>query len=431
MRTAPSSILYQFHSVQNFLSGLIEDLTDKRSLLVLLPDQVDPTEFASALQAEFRRREFEFEKVSLARLSNSRSYAPVTALSNALGIKWPSADTPHTIMNLMETGNLPDFILLEDAGQLSSQECGVWSSFLVRWAEHCQHRVNQRLPITALCLVGPAAGMLCHVPENKVYLVVHWWWGFPSALEMRILCRLTTSVNNWDTMTRWREYVVPALAGNDIFLASNLMELDVLRDVQTINQYLQNFAEQRGWEAENLLTWGLEEEMSFHDTGYSLMPPRSLHTLWAHGVVGWTLEYGLELHTAVLAVLERREELSHRLWRGQSELILPLVDRTRLEICKYLTSFHGPDWPVREYAPESPQEEEIVRKNPLACQLGHLHFVLKNSSFISSKQRLTTPISLCRWIRNQIAHYRPIAFKDFENFLRGVENSVPSKVLSN
>ena len=77
-------------------------------------------------------------------------------------------------MNLMEMGNLPDFVLLEDAGQLSSQECADWSSFLVRWAEHCQHRVNQGLPITALCLVGPAAGMLCHVPENKIYLMVHW-----------------------------------------------------------------------------------------------------------------------------------------------------------------------------------------------------------------------------------------------------------------
>ena len=230
-------------------------------------------------------------------------------------------------------------------------------------------------------------------------------------------------------MTRWREYVVPALAGNDISLVGNLMELDVLCDVQTINRYLQNFAEQRGWEATNLRTWGLEEEMSFHDTEYSLVPPRSLRKLWAHGVVGWTLEYGLELHTAVLAVLGRQEELSHRLWRGQSELVLPLVDRTRLEVCKYLTSFHGPDWPVREYAPESPQEEEIVRKNPLACQLGHLEFILKNSSFISSKQRLTTPISLCRWIRNQIAHYRPIAFKDFENFLREVENSITFNVL--
>ncbi len=420
MRTVPSSILYQFHSVQNFLSRLIEDLTDKRSLLVLLPDQLDPTELVSALQTEFRRREFEFEKVSLARLSNSQSYAPITALSNALEIEWPSADTPHTIMNLMETENLPDFVLLEDAGQLSSQDCADWSSFLVRWAEHCQHRVNQRLPITALCLVGPAAGMLSHVPENKVYLVVHWWWGFPSALEMRILCRLTTSTDNWDIMTRWREYVVPALAGNDIFLASNLMELDVLRDVQTINRYLQNFAEQRGWEAKNLRTWGLGEEMSFHDTGYSLVPPRSIRTLWAHGVMGWTPEYGLELHTAVLAVLGRQEELSHRLWRGQSELVFPFIDRARLEICKYLTSFHGPDWPVREHVPDCSREEEIVRKNPLACQLGHLHFVLRNSSFISSNQRLTTLVSLCRWIRNKIAHYRPITFKDFENFLREV-----------
>ena len=38
MRIMPSGILYQLHSVQHFLSRLVEDLADKRSLLVLLPD---------------------------------------------------------------------------------------------------------------------------------------------------------------------------------------------------------------------------------------------------------------------------------------------------------------------------------------------------------------------------------------------------------
>ena len=40
-----------------------------------------------------------------------------------------------------------------------------------------------------------------------------------------------------------------------------------------------------------------------------LFPLVDLRTLWAHGAIGWTLEYGLELHAAVLALLDRHEEL--------------------------------------------------------------------------------------------------------------------------
>lgn len=421
MRIVSADTLYQLQSVQHFLGRLVDDLADRRSILVLLPNRINSTEFVDALQAEIWRRDFEFEKISLANLANSQSPTSVTTLSSELKIEWPSADTPHTIMNLMETRNLPEVILIEDIDQLPYEECGNWLSFLVQWAEHCQHRTNQGLQITAICVVAPAAAMLDHVPENKIYLVVHWWWGFPSSLEMRFLCRLTTPTDDWDIMTRWREYIVPALAGNDISLASDFMELDILGDIQTISKHLQTVAEQREWEIENLRTWGLKEDMSFLNTRYSLAPPRSLRTLWAHGVVDWTLEYGLELHVAVLVILGRQEELSHRLWRGQAELVLPLIDRTRLEICEHFTFLYGSDWPVREYKPESLQEEEAVRENPLACQLGHLEFLLKNASFISSEKRCTKVVSFCRRMRNRIAHYSPISFRDFEGFLQEVE----------
>lgn len=420
MKIVSVDTLYQLQSVQHFLGRLVDDLADKRSIIVLLPNRINPIELMDVLQAELWRRDFVLEKVSLANQSNSQNSTLVTMLSSELEIEWPYADTPHTIMNLMKVENLPEVILIEGIEQLPYEERGNWSSFLVQWAEHCQHRTNQGLPITAICIVAPAVAILDHVPENKIYLEVHWWWGFPSSLEMRFLCRLTTSTDGWDTMTQWREYVVPALVGNDTSLASDFMELDILGDIQAISNHLQTVAEQREWNVENLRTWGLEEDFSFPNTGYSLAPPRSLRMLWAHGVVGWTLEYGLELHVAVLAVLGKKEELSHRLWRGQAELVLPLIDRTRLEICRHFTSFYGSDWPVREYKPESFQEEKSVRENPLACQLGHLAFLLKNASFISSEEPCASVISFCRWIRNKIAHSSPITFRDFEGFLHEV-----------
>jgi hypothetical protein len=50
--------LSQIPSVKHFLELLSEDLANRRSILTLVPEGVDPTEIWSALQAELWRRDF-------------------------------------------------------------------------------------------------------------------------------------------------------------------------------------------------------------------------------------------------------------------------------------------------------------------------------------------------------------------------------------
>ena len=427
MRVTRLDVLFQLPSVQRFLNRLMDDFANRRSLLILLPTGVDPVELRDVMRAELWRRDFELEEVSLVCLPNPRERPPVAALSEALGINW-AFDTPRTVLNLMETEQLPDIIFLDDLDQLSPETCKDWVAFLGQWAQHCQRRIDRGSSITALCVMGPAVGVLPHLPESSVHLAVHWWWGFPSALETRVLCRSSNEGGGWNTMTRWREHMLPALSGNDVSLVDALW--DVLhKDVETLLNCLHTLAGQRGWEAEALRSWGVGEGSITSSSNYDftpLFPPVDLRLLWAHGAIGWTLEYGLELHPAALAALGRQDELRHRLWRGQAELIFPLVDRIRLEICNHLTRAHGSDWPVRWSPPTSLEEDAAVRQSPLACQWGHLKALLSHGALRRSHQNWLPLITLVHSIRNEIAHYRPITFHDFEGFWREVERaSVP------
>ena len=430
MSIALPTALFQLPSVQRFLNRLADDLANSRNLLILLPVGVDPLEVSAALRAELWRRGFTFEEVLLSGLPKDR--VPVSVLSEGLGISWDPPDTPRTIQNLMAIEQLPDLILLEDFDQLPDPACKNWIVFLRQWAQTCQTMADRGSPTTALCMVMPAVAILPEIPESSVYLAVHWWWGFPSALEMHMLCRLSNEHDSWDTMARWREYMLPALVGNDVPLASYLWnDLHVPLDI--LLSHLRSYAEQRDWKAEALRTWGAGGMAVASNRDQRLMqlfPPIDLRTLWAHGAIGWTLEYGLEVHAAVLALLGRREELQHRLWRGQAELLLPIIDQIRLALCDHLTCTYGSDWPVRWCQPVSPEEDAAVRNSPLACQWGHLEVLLRRSASLRSEERWLPLASLSRWVRNEIAHYRPITFRDFEGVWREIDRVTESMEMS-
>jgi hypothetical protein len=423
------AVLFQLPSVRRFFSILADDLANRRSLLILLPAGIEPEEIWAVLQAELWRRDFTVAEVSLAGIPRERT--PVAVLSEALRIAWTPPDTPRTLGNLLATEQLPDIVIVEHLDQVSPRTCQDWVVFLSQWTQACQTRADRGASSTALCMVVPAVTVLPQPPESSVYLAVHWWWGFPSALEMHMLCRSSSEQDGWDPVARWREYVLPAVTGGDVVLATYLWD-DLHMGMEGLLGRLCAFAAQRGWTAEALRTWGAGEGMMSASRDYrriQRLPPVEIRSLWAHGAIGWTLEYGIELHTAALAVLKRREELQHRLWRGQAELLLPCIDQIRLALCDYLTRAHGPDWPVRGHLPESVEEDAAVRHSPLACQWGHLEVLLKHGAFLRAERHWLPLVSIARYVRNEIAHYRPLTFHDFEGMWREIERVTVSEAV--
>ena len=408
--------LYQLSSVRHFLEHIADDLAYRKSVLAVLPDGVPPVELCDFLRTEIAERALDFREVSFIDLKDQGD--SVIALGNILEVCWEGDQVQRTVANLIAADALPEVVLFSDLDRLSPSEAEAWITFLTRWAEVCEIHSSHGNPPTALCFVGSASGLLDFLPESRSLLALHWWWGFPSALETRVLCRTQEWHPSENRLACWREFLLPSLVGSDSSLVVYLWDA-IHRDDDYIIDRLRLCASDRGWDADSLRTW--EATRNGIITGdpssvASLTPPPEVRAPWARGILGWTQEFGLELHTAALAELGMVDEIQHRLWRGQVGLLLPKLDRCRIFLCQYLTSKYGSNWPTRWLRPRSASEDLRVSRNPLACQLGHLARVL-DCGYLRNEEAHWLRYAQCALrMRNEIAHFRAVKFRDFEIF---------------
>lgn len=412
--------LMQMPTARQLLDQLLEDLQFGRSVLGLLPEGVDPSRLRSALWDGLGHWHLHTQEVFISQLD---APMPAAALGQALGVNWGAATVPRTVENLLRQTGLPEILFLDGFDELAEENRVQWLQFMVQWAQVCQGRHStdegdSEIP-PALCLLAQASKVPHPPPLTNVKLSIRAWRGIPTTLEMRLLCRLA-SEQDTAPLSRWREHTIPAIAGSDLDLGDYLWDQEYRTGVQ-LAHVLRAFAQERGWDQAELEAWSVHNLPRSAASWLESRPlPPDLYQAWARGIVHWTPEYGLECHSAVLALLNRQEALDHRLWRGQAEFLLPQIDETRLALCDHLNRSYGQDWPHRWQKPETDRELQEVINTPFACQWGHLRSLLQRRE-LSAERRWQRLANYSWWIRTELAHYRPIALKDYEKFCDEVE----------
>jgi hypothetical protein len=405
-----SSLLHT-PAAARFLQRICDELADRRSVLLLLPEGIDPREVRAALRDGLVFREFAPKDVRVGEQENDH---PPSSVGAALGVRWSPPETPRTVFNLARAEGLPEIVMLHDLELAPPEERARWSRFVAEWAHVAHYLADDGHLVPPICLICPATALLPNIPSSDVRLSVQHWWGFPSALEVHVLCRAQHAGGSWDTLTRWREHILPSLAGSDISVVRALWDVLPTLSPRDLECALRAYGEERGWTCEGLITAGADKVMTpYHHEEVGPTPPDSWQALWALGAASWTLEYGLELHSAALALLGRSRELQQRIWRGQADLLLPMVDHLRLHLCQYLSERYERSWPLF-LEPESEREAAEVRKDPLACQWGHLSLLLLKAPALTRESRWRPLANTARTLRNEIAHYRPVSYEQFE-----------------
>ena len=235
-------------------------------------------------------------------------------------------------------------------------------------------------------------------------------------------CRLASAqYGEGDFATgQWREYVIPGLVGSDVQLAEQMWQCVLGGTDQVMSALVEYWESLEQSDEEWSINDAIDRVSEFrgsYNLGEGL--PENLRGLWALGGLIYTPEYGLEVHPAFLAQGGQRATVEHMLWRGQSELILPLVNEIRLKVCLDFTETYGSDWPVRWVPPFSEQEEEEARRSPLGTELGHVNYLLQSLGVrnrrhdLHGKRSLGDLVLTARNLRNEIAHYNPVAVQDF------------------
>lgn len=405
-------IVYSLPSSQTFFRG-VTDVGTNGVKIVLLPDNL-----SREMAGRLIRNAIVSQRLSVSSLFEPGEGSPAIASAQAMNVSWPTSRTLRNVENLLRCENLPTVFYVERIGDRTQ-----WVEFIEGWArEYSVLRNSQNQTAPMLCIVAKLRDFDSALPTSSRGLSFHWWWGFPSALEMRLACRIATQRYGDDDAqaAQWREYVIPGLVGSDVQLGGHMWTYVLAgtdHAITGLRDYWDHLEQQEAVgsvEEVNQRIGSAREEFAI---GEEL--PEGLRSLWASGLLVYSPEYGLEIHPAFLAHRDQRTGVEHRLWRGQSELLLPFVNEIRLRVCEEMTSTYGHDWPIRWVPPSNEHETEEVKRSPLGTELGHINYLLQSLGISNPRHDLYQKRSLgdlvlqSKNVRNEIAHYSPILFKTF------------------
>jgi hypothetical protein len=256
------------------------------------------------------------------------------------------------------------------------------------------------------------------IAKSGIFMRVFCWWGFPSMIEQTLLCLEQVGQNGTHP---WRAYLSSALSVGDPFLAARLWQ-ERLESESEIASVLNKVAGERNWVREFLMAKGMKSHQILHG-GETTNLAEEQYPLWRIGALGLSEDYGLALSSVALHSFGKNEEVRHRIWFGQTQLVFPLLDKMRLMLCSYFTRKYGHDWPMAcGEPPEDPDEAAATRQSPYNCQFGRLEIALRYLPEPRKRKRKYEKfIERARKIRNILAHNRPIEFSIFSEFLRDID----------
>ena len=402
-------------SIQTFLDDIVTKLAED-SVIVLIPETV-----SRDMVARLINNRLEVRQLSVRNVPYSSDGGPVLSVSKTLDIDWPTPSTPRSIRNLQAHLESAQIIHIRDFNTndaLDPLQRKQWTDFVVDWVrERNRAETNGHRVVGRLCLVAKLKDFDFVPPAEELGLSIFWWYGFPSTLEMRLACRIANQGDIAEEhRRRWREQVLPALVSGDVSLAEYLWD-DIFASPKDITNRLVDYGLEEG--ISNCGDWSeYATSLTTLDCDASTgkqSPSRDLWELWANGGLVSTPEYGSELHPALLAYIGNLTEVEHRLWRGQAEFLLPILNEIRIGVCDDMTARFGPEWPTCPSPPRTSYELEAVKDNPRGTEFGHIEHLLLEVSVFEEKRDLLPMVSKGRTLRNEIAHYRPIAFADFDD----------------
>lgn len=377
--------LWLFPTIQYKLAKIVDDISEGYSCCLAIFPPIDESDLADAL---------------LGRLLHAGIDARQVHLSGGVSIRQLSTDgfgVNHIYTSLQE--------LLMDDGVLALT---VFQGFdtldshgqtemiftLNQWIE-LQHSGFQK----SFCLLVdggsiPVLQSLRQGPKLKTQLLI----GIPSVAEIQVYLRLTNTWTN-EIDAKWYEMLLSSLAGNDLRLLQHLAS-------RPLNNFDDIVCALNQFEMPSLVTRSdFEKDVSGWKPNPLSQPVqfRSLRNseLLSKQICIFQPEHGEEIHPVILAVLQRYEEIRHRVWRFQSTLVLPLIDQIRQKLFLLL----------KDKIPYS-GGDDIPEIGDLKFSLGSLDRDNVN------RQMYYESVQNASYIRNKIAHLQTISKSEYESVSR-------------
>lgn len=402
---------------QRRLRRMADRLCEGHTVIWFLPGHAPMEELLTALEEHFR------ERVEVASV-----YVPHS-------VKWPEqwlmdryrveGDpwSEEAAEALLSCPDVPEVVVLRDLDRLHEDELKQWRRFLEDWAQ-INRRPNRALADRKAFLVplaDPRAVAVFDELREDPLLDKVWYWGWVTSREVRVVAaECLRDRNQTGAAALWGEAVWAPLAGADLecFLWM-VEEIHIDLPLEDLLARLQGYGEERGFSALLGSLDGGEPSASFINgapVGDGEREPVSgSQPLWLAGGLDWHDEGGYGLHSALLSMAGQQGPLLHRIWRGQTSVLLPMIDQYRIAVSWELAGYDR-WWPefLRQKLSAEDYEEDGTPVE-LAAEFMHIIEFLDARARTAAQRELRRNVNAVRKTRNALAHYRPVEWPQFQH----------------
>jgi hypothetical protein len=253
-------------------------------------------------------------------------------------------------------------------------ECGrdwpawpAWGSFLAEWARASRNKdIGGRIVFVAI--VGGVP--LQSLPKEEESLRIRAWNAVSSDTDMLTHAHLAFA--DWSGSPLQRRVAASVAASLAVWDPEvvNALALATLDEILVPQPILRRVGQSRGWSASSL----------------------AKRCSWEEGHRG-TTDYGVKLHSSVLALSGDSVNVASRVWAGQVGVLLPMVEELRLRVIGELGTLLRIPWQTRYEDIMDARDLEIAH---LCDQVEMLRLPLRPN--------LRAALPILRKVRNDLAH---------------------------
>ena len=335
-----------------FVDTIRNELTSGRSVVVMVP-RYAPGDLRSAL------RGIVSDAWTWADLRADNSLSPVAAVCQLYGVR--AGDTSSsTIRNLAGNEGFAGQLVCVSSGSPTSWQA--WKAFLLEYADACRGVPEGK---RSLFVVLAEGFPVTSAPSDDVTLCTKVWSDVVGEIDLLIYASLQLQRSSLPSSKRkLLALSVSRVALWDFDVADRLLD-GRPQDMLAPAAILDELARDRGWNAETPVAW---------ETGTEDHCDGARH-----------------IHSSICLVRGDEGTVTHRVWSAQASVILPLIEKRRLELLRDCRRFLR--LPVEI-------DGEII-SNAEDLEIGHLaHAVSRSPADPGLKQRLQR----LRRVRNHLAH---------------------------
>lgn len=390
-------MVWQLPNASRFLDGIIESLASSKHSIVVLPDPFLSSDPVLILSKRLSLRGLgSLTEVSI----GQRIHEDILdSISEELGFDICEITC---IEDFLDRKDVPSrYIAITGAEAGGADWMAGLSNLMSKAGEHAQ--VSEFNPFNLVAFVSPSFAP----PPSNLMLAHHFWWGILSSVDIDYATESCMSDYPPSCIAEyyWLWAMCRGVAKIDPYLAQLIVEMSP-KSIEELCDIVSNIRSDSFTEIPH--SFFNYPEMPLRTVKINPPANGALRDLWKGGYLDWHDGSGVILHPYLLSSCGFQQEITRMVWKGQVQIILPLVEQVRQSLIFWLVREFGVDWHAKLVGP-LPDEE----LSGLTGEIGPLcHYLFGNRSPLrrSSFSKMSDMAWKWRNIRNDISHGRPISF---------------------